>query len=317
MGGRGGQVPRVGALALAATVALLLHGCTVTAPASSAAPASENLDVEIVNRASQTILSVHLSPQGSGAWGQDRLPGTIAAGARSRVELPRDGQCRYDVRVVYADKSSEERRRQDLCETSQLVFSGGATTAVPSSGSSNADFDVVNRSSKVIINVFVSPQESDKWGTDRLPGTIAPGARFSVKMPRDGRCQYDVRVVYADKTSEDRRRQNLCATSELAFSGATGSSTKPASGNADFDVVNRSSKVIINVFVSPQESDKWGTDRLPGTITAGARYSVKMPRDGVCQYDVRIVYADKTTEERRRQNLCATSEIVFSGSGSK
>jgi serine protease Do len=286
--------------------ALLLAAVMFLAPARDAA-AQPDPTFHVVNRSSQAVRNIYVSTVDASQWGRDWLgSATLAPGQRFRIAPPRDGNCVYDVRVVYANGQSEERRRQNLCQTSEIAFSGPG-------GASVADFDVVNRSSQAVIQVFVSPAQSDKWGEDRLPGTIAPGARFTVRLPRDGQCQYDVRVVYADKSTDDRRRQNLCATSELAFSGASAGGQAVATANPDFEVLNRSAQTITQLFVSPAQSDKWGDDRLPGTLAPGARFTVRLPRDGQCQYDVRVVYGDKTTEDRRRQNVCQSSELAFAG----
>jgi hypothetical protein len=120
--------------------------------------------------------------------------------------------------------TNEQKSQQNLCETSELAFTGAGRSGVKTATSthttntaSDADFDLVNRSSQSIIQVFVTPQASNSWGNDRLPGTLAPGARFKVTLPRDGICNYDVRVVYQDRTSAERLRQNLCTLSELIF----------------------------------------------------------------------------------------------------
>jgi serine protease Do len=303
---------------------LLFAGCLALLSPFLPAPAaaqSGDPSFEVINRAPVTIRNIYVSSVDAGNWGNDWLPSNqvLPSGQKFRVSPPR-GTCMFDVRVVYTNEQSEERRRQNLCQISEIVFTGpsGSASAPASPSTANADFDLVNRSSKTITQLFLSRPESNSWGQDRLPGTVAAGNKYSVRMPRDGQCEYDVRVVYADSSSEERRRQNLCSVSELAFSGAAAaspSSSPPSAStrNPDFDVVNGSSLTITQLYVSPAQTDKWGEDKLPGTLAAGGRFKVTLPRDGSCQYDVRVIYQDKSTEERRGQNVCALMEIAFNG----
>jgi S1-C subfamily serine protease len=98
------------------------------------------------------------------------------------------------------------------------------------------DFYVVNRSQKVIGELFVSSVQSPNWGEDLIPGVLKPGERFLVKLPRNGQCAYDVRVIYDDKSVEERRKQDVCKIDEMAFTGQAaraeggGQTTQPASG---------------------------------------------------------------------------------------
>lgn len=295
-----------------ARVALLLTlvylaACSTPSGTSQGQPGDPAFHV--VNNSSTTIRYIYVVPAETTSWGNDWLgSATLAAGQRFRVAPARDGRCVFDVRVVYANEQSEERRRQNLCSLSEMVFTGP-----PQTSTSNADFEVVNRSSQTITNVYVAPAPASQWGSDRLPGTITPGSRYKVVMPRDGRCQYDVRVVFQDRSAEEKRGQNLCATTELAFAGAPRPTATQQ--NPDFAVVNKSSLPIRELYVSPAKSNSWGSDRMPGTLAPGARFDVKLPRDGQCQFDVRVVYNDHSTEDRRAQNVCALSELVFTGSG--
>jgi hypothetical protein len=208
-------------------------------------------------------------------------------------------------------------------------------------------FFVVNRSSRQIFRIHVYPASTMDLGRDWLgDAVLMPGQRFRVEPVRDGTCVFNVRIVYEDGQYEERGRVNLCAINELAFDGGFGArASSPtavpsapvlsqerqaeidrsrrappaatvvaparAPPNADFDVVNRSSQLIVEVFVTRNAMASWGEDRLPGTIRPGDRFHVQLPRDGVCEYDVRVVYQDRTSAERRRQNLCSISEMVF------
>ena len=240
------------------------------------------------------------------------------------------------MRVDIATIASRKSAHKSLCTVDEMAFEGGSKP--PGSASSpNAaaqvpgaipDFFVVNRSQKVVTSVHVMTSAANGWGSDKLPGTLSPGERFEVKLPRNGQCVYDVRVTYADKSTEEKHKQNVCSLDELAFgSGAPPPqvSTRPTAppktaaptqtGIPDFFVVNRSQKVIGSLYVSSAAVSSWGADLLPGTLNPGGRFEVKLPRNGQCVYDVRVVYQDQSSDERQKQNVCALNELVFSGEG--
>ena len=186
-----------------AVAALIVGG---SAPASA-----QNTRFDVVNSSAQTIWKVFVSPSWSDVWGDDRL-GTevLPAGESFQVAPgPRDG-CTYDVRVVYRDGGIEERFDQDLCVTYEMVFTGARRI--------DTRFEIVNRSAQTIWKIFVSPIRSRDWGSDQLGASVLhAGRRLEISPGADDGCLYDVRVEYADNQSEERRRQNLCEISELAF----------------------------------------------------------------------------------------------------
>jgi S1-C subfamily serine protease len=63
-----------------------------------------------------------------------------------------------------------------------------------------------------------------------MPGVLRPGERYTMRLPRDGQCQYDVRVIYEDKTTEERRRQDVCRIEEMAFNGSGAQPPRASSG---------------------------------------------------------------------------------------
>ena len=168
---------------------------------------------------------------------------------------------------------------------------------------------ISNRSSQIIENIFLSPVGNDKWGEDRLGDkTLLAGGRYAVDPGMRNGCNYDVRVVYSDKQSEERRNQNLCQLEEIAFSG-------PSDINTAVEVVNATSLMIHYLYISPTGSDNWGRDWLGADtgLAPKTRGKVNPGKDAGCNFDLRVIYENKQSEEKRNQNLCAVSEVVFSG----
>lgn len=76
----------------------------------------------LVNNSRRTMRELYASPSSQNTWGPDRFgTGVLGGGDRFAVRLP-EGECIYDVRVVWADGRPEDRRRINLCDVIELVF---------------------------------------------------------------------------------------------------------------------------------------------------------------------------------------------------
>lgn len=178
----------------------------------------------------------------------------------------------------------------------------------------NPDFWLANRSPLRIDRLYVSPVDRDDWGHDWLgEHVLAPGERFPVRPPRDGRCLYDIRVVYADGSAEERRRVNVCAVAEVSFSrGAAASDRAAGAAERSVTVVNRAGRTVMQLFVSPSTERDWGADRLgESVLPAGRSVVVRLPREAGCEVDLRAVFDDTSVLERRRIDSCRAREIAL------
>jgi hypothetical protein len=95
----------------------------IPAPAAPAGPggkAADDPSFRLVNRGAQAIAEFFATPSGSGTWGQNRLDaGALAPRAGRDFRLPR-GACVYDLKVVFADKRTMERKGANLCRVAEL-----------------------------------------------------------------------------------------------------------------------------------------------------------------------------------------------------
>ena len=209
---------------------LLLAG---SAAAHAQAPAAPNPSFSLSNGGRQAINELYATPAGVDRWGQDRLAqNSLAPGQSFPVRLPADGNCIYDIRVVYADGKPEEKRRVNTCQADSVVFPGGRIVtgqgSAPSNGGNPApsgngrtqatddpSFRLLNRGRSAVNEVYVSASGDDSWGQDRLgDDTMAVGGTRVIRMPQ-GQCQYDVRVVFANGEAVEKRRLNLCTITDL------------------------------------------------------------------------------------------------------
>ena len=84
----------------------------------------------VINRSGLRIDVINMSETADNDWGSDRLGREVLnSGEGVRVPLANSRACRYDLRVVYADRRFEERMNVDLCTEPRVVFDGrGAQT---------------------------------------------------------------------------------------------------------------------------------------------------------------------------------------------
>ena len=192
-----------------------------------------------------------------------------------------------------------------------------AAAGGPAWAQSNPSFNVANRASSVILELYASPVGVSNWGGNRLTGVaVPPGQRYAIRLPADGNCIYDVRVVYANGQSDERRSVNTCAVDDLSFPANTRPDrpgTRPnqqaTSDDPSFRLVNRGGNEINEVYVSPVGDDGWGEDRLgDDTLAPGGTRVIRLPA-GECRWDVRIVYSNGKSTEKRRLDLCSITDL--------
>lgn len=202
----------------------------------------------------------------------------------------------------------------------------GLLAAAPAlAQSTDPSFNLVNRSGQAINEVYVSSVREPNWGRDLLGTNVLPNGRsFPVRLAPSVGCRQDVRVVYADGRPEERRNIDTCAITELVFGAAAAAPAQPQpqpqpqpragtpgpSGNPSFNLVNQGQQAMREVYVSSIRQQDWGQQRLTQPLQPGAYLPVSLPMDD-CVNDVRVVWADGRSEERRRIDTCQTVNLVF------
>ncbi|MBX9589897.1 MAG: hypothetical protein K2X43_11365 [Hyphomonadaceae bacterium] len=83
-------------------------------------------------------------------------------------------------------------------------------------------------------------------------------------------------------------------------------------------VVNRSGMRIDVLQMSETSDNDWGVDRLGrDVLPSGDGVRVPLQDARSCNYDLRVLYADRRLEERMNVNLCANAQVVFDGSAAR
>jgi hypothetical protein len=202
-----------------------------------------------------------------------------------------------------------------------LLSISGAAHAQRPPPPGQASFTLVNRTPMVIKELFATPGGLGNWGQNRLdgrngnPNSLAPGASYAVRRRADTMCIFDLRVVFADGKSEERKGVNVCATEEVAIGNATAPAAvdtatgKPAD-DASFRLFNRAAVPVTEVYATPSGLGNWGQNRLGATpLPPDTTHSFALPRDGNCIFDIKVVFADKRAKEQKRVNLCRVAQL--------
>lgn len=216
-------------LAIATAAALGLAGLIPAAQAQTGDPS-----FNLVNRSNRVIYEAYASPATDNNWGQDRLGQNIVPAGRNFVIRLPQGECIYDVRVVYDRQGgqAEERRNINLCNLTEVVFDGrpqqqGGQQQAPQQQAprqgmtqgprGNPSFNLVNQGQQTVMEVYASLTTDQNWGPDRLGAdTVAPGAVYPIRLP-EGDCMYDMRFVYQNGQSQERRGVNLCEITNVTL----------------------------------------------------------------------------------------------------
>jgi hypothetical protein len=177
----------------------------------------------------------------------------------------------------------------------------------------NPSFNLLNKSTQTIKDLFATPAGFDNWGRSRLDGkTIAAGASFAVRLPANGNCRYDIRVVTSDGRVDDRKGVDTCKTDDVVFSGAAAAAPAASpTGTANLKLVNNGASPLAEFYARRAASADWGANRLGASaaVAPNASTSVSLPLDGNCLYDLRVVFANHQSRERKGADLCKITEL--------
>jgi hypothetical protein len=116
------------------------------------------------------------------------------------------------VRAIYANGTLEDKRGFDACRVRQLPLDAVGAAALPSNRFGT--LTLLNHAPRAIIEVYVSAASSDDWGDDVLANHPIP-AGGSADIHSQVSCHADLRVVFDNRSAEERRDMDLCAHPRL------------------------------------------------------------------------------------------------------
>lgn len=92
----------------------------VSLPAFAQKP-PDDPSFKLRNDGQAPIVELFATPAGRGNWGRSRLNGNaMPPGSVRLIPLPRDGNCIYDLQVVFAGGRTLTRRGTNLCRVTEL-----------------------------------------------------------------------------------------------------------------------------------------------------------------------------------------------------
>ncbi len=185
-----------------------------------------------------------------------------------------------------------------------------AVPALAQQGGRDPSFNLVNRGASAVRELFVTPSGDPNWGRERLHGAaIAPGGVLPVRRRINGGCRLDIKVVFADKRTEQRRNLDTCTLDAVTVGGPERPETK-AADDPSFRLVNRGAVDLREFYVTPSGIPNWGRNRLAGSgLPAGTATVIHMARTSQCDYDLRAVFADHKALEQRHEDLCRITDV--------
>lgn len=289
----------------------------------------------VQNGGSSAIREFYASPPTDANWGNDRLGSDmIAPGQTYRLQLPRGFGCEQDLRAVFEDGSTIERRGTNICQERTQIFRNAET---------DSEVTVQNGTPRTLFQLFIRPLHEDEWGPDRLGNdTIDPGEEGAVRFSAGGTCEFDIRVVFDNDSAEERRGVNLCETHAIAIipgwttadevptevearrpapdqppaapparrappAAPSPSAPAPQAGTTTFQ--NLGTSPIVRLSIDPPGARAPGPDRLgDAVIGPGASLAVAGP-EGLCVGDVTATFRDGSTARRAGAALCDGEEI--------
>jgi hypothetical protein len=221
----------------------------------------------------------------------------------------------FDAKVIYDDASREEHRGVNLCRTHQLAFDGSTATAPPETGIEHS-VTLVNHSPRPIQQVFISPAEANQWGDDRLgQGSISVDDRQAVTWRGD--CNADLRVVFENRSAEERRGVDLCDTPVLSIEPGWTTADQlpmpPGAATPQIAVSNRSGQVVTELRLRPDGKTGAGQDLLGATVLPnGTDTRLPFDRGPDCRFSAQVVFGGKTPDTSLPNlDLCTTPQITI------
>lgn len=179
----------------------------------------QNPSFNLVNKSGQPVRELFVTPAGDANWGKSRLTaGPILPGGSFAVRRRIDGNCVFDIRVVFANGQREERREVNTCTTADIIVAGApAADAKPASGKASDDpsFRLTNHLTQAIVEITTTPVDGARGANLLDKGPLVPNATLLMHPPRGQGCMFELRLVMADKTSKSRKL-DLCKATDLS-----------------------------------------------------------------------------------------------------
>ena len=186
-----------------------------------------------------------------------------------------------------------------------------ASRPVAAQTGGNASFTLVNHASEPIREFFATPGGDANYGRSRLDGKAVPvGGTFAVRLPANGNCLYDMKVVLASGRVEERHGVNVCKDSQVVVSAAPAAFKTAGGHDPSVRLINRAGAPLTALYASPAGGPASTANLLGGTpLAPQATLVVHPPADAGCRFDLRAEFADKRARDKKNADLCAMTDL--------
>jgi hypothetical protein len=195
------------------------------------APAQAQNRFYLINNSGEVIREAYVSSSRVQNWGPDILGASVLPAGNQVFVTPTFGDCVLDVRVVYMSGREATRMGVNACSITRIVFGGSGVYQQPGAGagavigggggavtSGNPSFNLINATGTTIREIYASSSQQSNWGPDRLGANVLnPGGSIYLNLPGGMGCMTDIRVVFMNGASQERRGIETCSIGSLTW----------------------------------------------------------------------------------------------------
>jgi hypothetical protein len=191
-------------------------------PSPGSAPGvPENVEFEMYNRSSHSMVSLHITSNDNPSWEENILDGIAKPG--ETVDIDVDDElpgCDYDLLATFSDNDTVAVADIDICELAEnnevltIVdddsLSSGSAPGVPA----NVEFEMHNDSVHTMTALQITSNDNPSWEEDILDGTAEAGESLHIDVDDElPGCGYDILATYDDGDSVAILDVDICRLS--------------------------------------------------------------------------------------------------------
>lgn len=169
------------------------------------------------------------------------------------------------------------------------------------------DVYITNSTGVAIVELYISPSDSDDWGSDLLDGEAFGAGEtvlFEAGVVGTAEAAWDILVVDEDGDEITFADVNLSSATALDLhwgsDGQTPTVSITVSGeeqyySQDLDITNATGVTIIELYISPSDDENWGDDMLEGNAFLAdetMHFSTELVGTADATWDIMIVDED-------------------------
>lgn len=125
------------------------------------------------------------------------------------------------VLVVTLQSCSKEKETTttNTTTTQQTTTNSGTTTPQTTTGGTQ-NFQMVNNTGMILVDVFISPNDSEDWGSDVIPKDVIQNGEtfdFTFTDVSPEKCIWDIKFTGENGTEYIMQDINLCKTGVITL----------------------------------------------------------------------------------------------------